>query len=74
MTDVLFYGDTQSSAAMRHELPVSIGDPFLLAIVGGRLHPLIRGANQAARAYVARIAPVLAVWASTRRSGLSNPS
>ena len=38
MTDVLFYGDTQRSPAMRHELPVSIGDPFLLAIVGERLH------------------------------------
>ena len=38
MSDLLFYGDTQSSAAMRHELPVAIGDPFLLAIVGGRLH------------------------------------
>ena len=38
MSDLLFYGDTQSSAVMRHELPVTIGDPFLLAIVGGRLH------------------------------------
>jgi Xaa-Pro aminopeptidase len=37
-TDVLFYGDTERSAAMRHELPVTIGDPFLLAVVGGRLH------------------------------------
>lgn len=38
LTDVLFYGATERSAAMRHELPVSIGDPFLLAVVGGRLH------------------------------------
>jgi Xaa-Pro aminopeptidase len=38
MADLLFYGDTQRSAAMRHELPVSIGDPFLLGIVGGRMH------------------------------------
>jgi Xaa-Pro aminopeptidase len=38
MTDLLFYGDTQSSAAMRHELPVAIGDPFLIAVVDGRLH------------------------------------
>jgi hypothetical protein len=36
MTDFLFYGDTERSAAMRHELPVSIGDPFLLGIVGGQ--------------------------------------
>jgi Xaa-Pro aminopeptidase len=38
MTDFLFHGDTQRSAAMRHELPVSIGDPFLLAVIGGRMH------------------------------------
>jgi Xaa-Pro aminopeptidase len=38
MTDFLFYGDTERSAAMRHELPVSIGDPFLLGIVGGQMH------------------------------------
>ncbi len=38
MTDFLFYGDTERSAAMRHELPVAIVDPFLLGIVGGRMH------------------------------------
>lgn len=38
MPDFLFYGDTQRSAAMRHELPLSIGDPFLLGIVGGQMH------------------------------------
>jgi len=38
MTDFLFYGDTERSAAMRHELPVPIGDPFLLAVVDGRMH------------------------------------
>ena len=38
MTDFLFYGDSERSAAMRHELPVPIGDPFLLGIVGGQLH------------------------------------
>ena len=41
MTDLLFYGDTERSPAMRHELPVSIGDPFLLGIVGGRLHVMV---------------------------------
>ncbi len=35
VTDVLLYGDTQRSAAMRHEIPISIGDPFLYAEVGG---------------------------------------
>jgi Xaa-Pro aminopeptidase len=38
MTHFLFYGDTERSAAMRHELPVPIGDPFLLAVVDGRMH------------------------------------
>jgi Xaa-Pro aminopeptidase len=38
VTDFLFHGDTERSAAMRHELPVSIGDPFLLGIVAGRMH------------------------------------
>jgi Xaa-Pro aminopeptidase len=41
MTDLLFYGDTERSHAMRHELPVSIGDPFLLGIIGGRLHIMV---------------------------------
>src|SRR6476646_1440102 len=41
MTDVLFYGDTERSQAMRHELPISIGDPFLLGIIGGRLHVMV---------------------------------
>jgi Xaa-Pro aminopeptidase len=38
MPDFLFYGDSERNAAVRHELPVSIGDPFLLGIVGERLH------------------------------------
>ena len=43
MTALLFYGDTERSPAMRHELPVTIGDPFLLGIVDGRLHVLASG-------------------------------
>jgi len=38
MPDILFFGDTERSPAMRHELPVGIGDPFVLAVVGGKLH------------------------------------
>jgi Xaa-Pro aminopeptidase len=38
VTDFLFYGDTERSHAMRHELPVPIGDGFLLGIVGDRTH------------------------------------
>jgi Xaa-Pro aminopeptidase len=43
MTTFLFYGDTERSAAMRHELPVAIMDPFLLAVVGGQTHVVVSG-------------------------------
>jgi Xaa-Pro aminopeptidase len=36
--DLLLYGDTERSAAMRHELPISIPDPFLYAEVGGQAY------------------------------------
>jgi Xaa-Pro aminopeptidase len=35
---LLIYGDTERSAALRHELPLSIIDPLLFAIVDGRRH------------------------------------
>ena len=54
MTDFLFHGDTERSAAMRHELPVSIGDPFLLGIVGGRMHVM---ASSLERTRIAAAAP-----------------
>src|SRR5829696_768825 len=54
MTDFLYYGDTERSAAMRHELPVPIGDPFLLGIVGGRLHVMTSSLE---RSRVAAAAP-----------------
>jgi Xaa-Pro aminopeptidase len=31
MADVLMYADTERNAALRHEIPLSIGDPFLYA-------------------------------------------
>jgi Xaa-Pro aminopeptidase len=34
--NVLIYGDTQTSAAMRHEVPLSIIDPFLYLEAGAR--------------------------------------
>jgi Xaa-Pro aminopeptidase len=43
VTALLFYGDTERSPAMRHELPVAIGDPFLLGVVDGRLHVMASG-------------------------------
>jgi Xaa-Pro aminopeptidase len=54
VTAFLFYGGTERSAAMRHELPVSIGDSFLLAIVGGRTHVMVSSLE---RARVAAAAP-----------------
>ena len=36
MTDVLLHGDTARSADMRHEIPVEIGDPFLVMEHDGR--------------------------------------
>jgi Xaa-Pro aminopeptidase len=38
MPDFLFFGDTERSPAMRHELPAGIGDPFVLAIIDGVMH------------------------------------
>jgi Xaa-Pro aminopeptidase len=43
----LFYGDTERSAAMRHELPVAIGDPFLLAIVDGGIEAMTNSLERA---------------------------
>jgi Xaa-Pro aminopeptidase len=36
MPALLLYGDTERSPAMRHEVPVAIGDGLLLAEVDGR--------------------------------------
>jgi Xaa-Pro aminopeptidase len=33
--DLLLYADTERSAALRHEVPVAVGDPFLLAETAG---------------------------------------
>jgi Xaa-Pro aminopeptidase len=33
---LLLYGDSERSPTMRHEVPVAIGDPFLVAIADGR--------------------------------------
>ena len=54
MADFLFYGDTERSAAMRHELPLTIVDPFLLGIVGGRMHVM---ASPLERTRIAAAAP-----------------
>jgi len=40
MRGLLLYGDTERSAALRHEIAVPIGDPFLFAEVDGRTYIL----------------------------------
>ena len=41
MTDVLIYGDTVRHPELRHEVPLTLGDPFLYAEAGGRNHIVI---------------------------------
>jgi Xaa-Pro aminopeptidase len=40
MTALLLHGDTERSAALRHELPIAIGDSLLFAEVDGRTYVL----------------------------------
>jgi Xaa-Pro aminopeptidase len=54
VTDFLFHGATDCSAAMRHELPLSIGDPFLLGVVDGQMHVM---ASPFERTRIAATAP-----------------
>ena len=41
MTDVLIYGDTVRHPELRHEVPLTLGDPFLYAEKDGRKHIVI---------------------------------
>src|SRR3954463_3175932 len=41
MPDILIYADTLRSAELRHEVPVSIGDPFLYAEHDGSRHIVV---------------------------------
>ncbi len=54
MTTLLLFGDTESSPAMRHEIPLSIGDPFMLADIDGRRAVLT---NSLERSRIADVAP-----------------
>jgi Xaa-Pro aminopeptidase len=54
MPDLLFYGDTERSAGLRHELPVAIIDSLLLGIVDGRTHVM---ASNLERERIAAVAP-----------------
>ena len=71
MTDFVFYGDTERSYAMRHELPVVIGDPFLLAIVDGRMHVAVSFLDRArvAEAVPDAVAPRLSTSSASASCG-----
>jgi Xaa-Pro aminopeptidase len=45
--DLFLYGDTVRSAALRHEIPITIIDPFLYAEVGGRTYILCSSIERA---------------------------
>ncbi len=38
---LLLYGDTERNAALRHELPIVVIDPFLFGLVDGRAHVMV---------------------------------
>jgi Xaa-Pro aminopeptidase len=44
--DVFLWADTERSAALRHEIPIAIGDPFGYAEVGGRVKVLTTSLEQ----------------------------
>jgi Xaa-Pro aminopeptidase len=52
----LIYGDTERSAALRHEVPLAIADPFLLLHADGAPSPLIM-TNMLERERIARALP-----------------
>jgi hypothetical protein len=54
VSDFILFGDSERSAALRHEVPVAIGDPFLFAEADGRAYLL---SNALDRANMARARP-----------------
>ena len=41
MTDILIYGDTIRSPELRHEIPLTVPDPFLYAERDGVRHVVV---------------------------------
>jgi Xaa-Pro aminopeptidase len=74
LSDLLLYGDTESSPALRHEVPVAIGDAFLYAEVDGRVYvqssPLERDGLARARPDAELIDIADLGFAELRESGL----
>jgi Xaa-Pro aminopeptidase len=61
MADVFLYSDTERSAALRHEIPITIADPFGYAEVDGQVTILISGLDQE-RAAAARPDAAIIEW------------
>jgi Xaa-Pro aminopeptidase len=55
MAAFLIYGDTERSAALRHEVPLAIGDPFLLIQTDGSAPTVVT--NVLERDRIARVMP-----------------
>ena len=64
--NVLIYGDTETSPALRHEVPLAIGDPFLYLEADGRRAVLT---NALEEARIARAAPDLECLSGTPWDG-----
>jgi Xaa-Pro aminopeptidase len=62
MADVFLYSDTERSAALRHEIPITIADPFGYAEVDGQVTILISGLDQE-RAAAVRPDATIIEWA-----------
>jgi Xaa-Pro aminopeptidase len=61
MADVFLYSDTERSAALRHELPITIADPFGYAEVNGKTYIMISSLDQE-RAAAARPEAEVIEW------------
>ncbi|MGO9821315.1 MAG: M24 family metallopeptidase [Solirubrobacteraceae bacterium] len=77
MTNLLLYGDTERSAALRHEIPITIIDPFFYAEVDGRVYvtanPIERDRTAAARPDAELLELVDLGFYELMRSGMSRP-
>ena len=77
MTNVLLYGDTERSAALRHEIPITIIDPFFYAEVDGRVYvtanPIERDRMAKARPDAELLELVDLGFYELMRSGMSRP-
>ena len=63
VVNILIYGDTETTPALRHEVPVAIGDPFLYLESDGRRAVLTNALEESRIA--ARHPSSSACWSTT---------